>query len=65
MEFLFRHLLGRTPNNSEEVELYHKLLQNGNLAQAVDALINSTEYSQFFGEEVVPYQRNTSLKASH
>lgn len=65
VEFLFRHLLGRTPNNSEEVERYHKLLQNGNLAQAVDALINSTEYSQFFGEEVVPYQRNTSLKASH
>jgi phycobilisome core-membrane linker protein len=65
VEFLFRHLLGRTPANPGEIEQYNQLLQNGSLSQAVEALVNSPEYSQFFGEDVVPYQRNSSFRAGN
>ncbi len=63
VEFLFRHLLGRTPANPEEIQQYNQLLQNGGLSQAVECMTNSPEYRQFFGEDVVPYQRNPSLPA--
>ncbi|MCC5663519.1 phycobilisome rod-core linker polypeptide [Nostoc sp. CHAB 5784] len=57
IEFLFRHLLGRTPADQEEIRQYHNLLANSGLSAAVEAIIDSQEYSRYFGEDVVPYNR--------
>ncbi|MEC4985049.1 MAG: phycobilisome rod-core linker polypeptide [Oscillatoria sp. PMC 1068.18] len=59
VELLFRHLLGRTPVNAESAELERLLTEQG-LEAAATALINSSEYNRFFGENVVPYQRFSS-----
>jgi phycobilisome core-membrane linker protein len=60
IEFLFRHLLGRTPATQAEVNQYGKLLADHDLKAAVDALVDSTEYARYFGEDVVPYKRYSS-----
>ncbi len=57
IEFLFRHLLGRTPADQEEIRQYNNLLANSGLSAAVEAIIESQEYSCYFGEYVVPYNR--------
>ena len=65
IEFLFRHLLGRAPATQGEIRQYNKLLAEGGLKAAVDAMVNSPEYAQYFGEEVVPYPRYPSLPAGN
>lgn len=57
VEFLFRHLLGRSPATSVEIQQYTGLVANQGLKAAVDSLINGSEYACYFGEEVVPYKR--------
>uniref|UniRef100_UPI001F2FB0A0 phycobilisome rod-core linker polypeptide n=1 Tax=Nostoc sp. CMAA1605 TaxID=2055159 RepID=UPI001F2FB0A0 len=57
VELLFRHLLGRTPANSEEINQYGRILADSGLRATVTAIVNSAEYSSYFGEEVVPYTR--------
>ncbi|MCC5643047.1 phycobilisome rod-core linker polypeptide [Nostoc sp. CHAB 5824] len=61
IEFLFRHLLGRTPADQEEIRQYINLLANSGLSAAVEAIVESPEYSRYFGEDVVPYNRFPSL----
>ena len=65
IEFLFRHLLGRAPATQGEIRQYNKLLAEGGLKAAVDAMIESPEYAQYFGEDVVPYRRYPSLPAGN
>lgn len=57
VEFLFRHLLGRTPADQEEIRQYNNLLVDSGLSAAVEAIVESQEYSRYFGEDVVPYNR--------
>ncbi|HIK07814.1 MAG TPA: phycobilisome rod-core linker polypeptide [Trichormus sp. M33_DOE_039] len=57
VELLFRHLLGRLPANYEEISQYNKILADSGLRVAVEAIVNSAEYSSYFGEDVVPYSR--------
>ncbi|MEH1841031.1 MAG: phycobilisome rod-core linker polypeptide [Nostoc sp.] len=57
IEFLFRHLLGRTPADQEEIRQYNNLLGDSGLSAAVEAIVDSPEYSRYFGEDVVPYNR--------
>ncbi|MBD2307203.1 phycobilisome rod-core linker polypeptide [Chroococcidiopsis sp. FACHB-1243] len=65
IEFLFRHLLGRAPATQGEIRQYNKLLSEGGLRAAVDAMVESPEYAQYFGEDVVPYRRYPSLPAGN
>ncbi len=65
IEFLFRHILGRSPATQGEIQQYNKLLAEGGLKAAVDAMVNSPEYAQYFGEDVVPYRRFPSLPAGN
>ncbi|PLZ95830.1 photosystem I reaction center subunit X [Fischerella thermalis CCMEE 5268] len=65
IEFLFRHLLGRAPATQAEIRQYNKLLADGGLRAAVEAMVNSPEYARYFGEDVVPYQRFPSLPAGN
>ncbi|MGV0107945.1 Photosystem I reaction center subunit XI [Nostoc sp. DSM 114160] len=61
IEFLFRHLLGRTPATQEEIVQYNNLLTNSGLSAVVEAIVESPEYSRYFGEDVVPYNRFPSV----
>ncbi|MEH2046378.1 MAG: phycobilisome rod-core linker polypeptide [Nostoc sp.] len=65
IEFLFRHLLGRTPATQEEIGQYNNLLTNSGLSATVEAIVESPEYSRYFGEDVVPYNRFPSLLADN
>ncbi len=63
LELAFKHFLGRAPESREEVQKYFAIVSKGGLAALIDALINSTEYSDYFGEETVPYQRGLGQEA--
>lgn len=63
LELAFKHFLGRAPESREEVQKYFVIVTNGGLSALVDALVDSTEYSDYFGEETVPYQRGFGQEA--
>ncbi len=63
LELAFRHFLGRGPSSREEVQQYFSIVSSGGLAALVDALVDSQEYSDYFGEETVPYLRGLGQEA--
>ena len=63
IELAFRHFLGRGPSSREEVQKYFSIISNGGLPALVDALVDSQEYSDYFGEETVPYLRGLGQEA--
>ncbi|MBD2299524.1 phycobilisome rod-core linker polypeptide [Nostoc sp. FACHB-87] len=63
IELAFRHILGRGPSSREEVQKYFSIISNGGLAKLVDALVDSDEYADYFGEETVPYIRGLGQEA--
>ncbi|MBE9100740.1 phycobilisome rod-core linker polypeptide [Vacuolonema iberomarrocanum] len=63
LELAFRHILGRGPSSREEVQKYFSIVSNGGLPALVDALVDSKEYGDYFGEETVPYLRGLGQEA--
>jgi phycobilisome core-membrane linker protein len=63
LELAFRHILGRGPSSREEVQKYFSIVSSGGLSALVDALVDSQEYSDYFGEETVPYLRGLGVEA--
>ncbi|MGB5594069.1 MAG: phycobilisome rod-core linker polypeptide, partial [Crocosphaera sp.] len=63
LELAFRHILGRGPSSREEVQNYFSIVSDGGLAALVDALVDSQEYADYFGEETVPYIRGLGQEA--
>jgi phycobilisome core-membrane linker protein len=63
LELAFRHILGRGPSSREEVQTYFSIVSAGGLGALVDALVDSQEYSDYFGEETVPYLRGLGQEA--
>lgn len=63
LELAFRHFLGRGPSSREEVQKYFSIVSSGGLGALVDALVDSQEYSDYFGEETVPYLRGLGVEA--
>lgn len=63
LELAFRHFLGRAPSSREEVQSYFAIVSKGGLPALVDALVDSQEYSDYFGEETVPYLRGLGQEA--
>lgn len=63
LELAFRHILGRAPSSREEVRNYFSIVSSGGLAALVDALVDSKEYADYFGEETVPYLRGLGQEA--
>jgi phycobilisome core-membrane linker protein len=63
LELAFRHILGRGPSSREEVQNYFAIVSKGGLAALVDALVDSKEYADYFGEETVPYLRGLGQEA--
>lgn len=58
LELAFRHFLGRGPSSLEEFQKYFAILSATGLSGLVNAIVNSSEYADYFGEETVPYFRN-------
>jgi len=63
LELAFRHFLGRGPSSREEVQTYFSIVSSGGLPALIDALVDSQEYSDYFGEETVPYLRGLGQEA--
>jgi phycobilisome core-membrane linker protein len=63
LELAFRHILGRGPSSREEVQKYFAIVSSGGLSALVDALVDSREYGDYFGEETVPYLRGLGQEA--
>lgn len=63
LELAFRHILGRGPSSREEVQKYFSIVSTGGLSALVDALVDSNEYGDYFGEETVPYLRGLGQEA--
>ena len=55
IELNFKHLLGRAPQNKAEMLHHFTILQEQGYDAEIDSYLDSTEYQQRFGEEVVPY----------
>jgi phycobilisome core-membrane linker protein len=63
IEFLFRHLLGRAPLNQAEIADYNRVMAEQGFVAAVKMIVDSVEYTRYFGVDVVPYHRSPSLGA--
>ena len=61
VELCVNRLLGRDVHNERETQAWSIVLATKGLAGFVDALLNGTEYSANFGDDVVPYQRRRVL----
>jgi phycocyanin-associated rod linker protein len=57
IELNFKHLLGRAPYDESEVIYHLDLYQNQGFEADIDSYIDSEEYSQNFGDNIVPYYR--------
>ncbi len=55
IELNFKHLLGRAPQNKAEMLHHFTILQDEGYDAEIDSYIDSAEYQERFGEEVVPY----------
>ncbi len=63
VELAHRHFLGRGLSSREEFNKYFSIVSTGGLPALVDALVDSQEYSDYFGEETVPYLRGLGQEA--
>ena len=59
-ELNFQHLLGRAPESQAEVSEHVRRAQEDGFDADIDSYIDSEEYQNAFGENVVPFSRNVS-----
>lgn len=57
IELNYKHLLGRAPYDESEVSYHNDLYHNQGYDTEIDSYIDSVEYQQSFGDNVVPYYR--------
>ena len=60
VELNFQHILGRAPESQAEVSEHVRRCQEEGFEADIDSYVDSEEYQQAFGENVVPYSRNVS-----
>jgi phycoerythrin-associated linker protein len=61
-ELTFKHLLGRTPSGLEEMRMHSTILDTEGFEADIDAYIDSDEYQDAYGENLVPYYRGYKTK---
>lgn len=59
IENAFKHFLGRSPQNEEEIHVWDELLLRHGVGAMISAMIDSDEYRKAFGYFTVPYWRST------
>lgn len=57
IELNFKHLLGRAPNDYSEMVCHSQVLDERGFEADIDSYIDSDEYQENFGENIVPYHR--------
>jgi phycocyanin-associated rod linker protein len=57
IELNYKHLLGRAPYDESEVIFHLDLYQNEGYEADIDSYIDSVEYQESFGDNIVPYYR--------
>ncbi len=57
IELNFKHLLGRAPDNFEEMRYHSNILDRAGFDTDIDTYLDSDEYQNAFGENIVPYYR--------
>lgn len=62
IELNFKHLLGRAPYDESEVIKHLDIYQNFGFEADIDSYIDSAEYDENFGENIVPYYRGFSTQ---
>lgn len=55
IELAFRHILGRTPIDLEEMRGHSTTLDTQGFGADIDSFVDSAEYQDRFGEDTVPY----------
>lgn len=62
IELNLKHLLGRAPYDESEVIYHLDLYQNKGFEADIDSYIDSAEYDENFGDNIVPYYRGFSTQ---
>ncbi len=62
IELNFKHLLGRAPYDEAEISEHLDLYQNLGFEADIDSYIDSEEYVQSFGDNIVPFYRGFSTQ---
>ncbi len=62
IELNFKHLLGRAPYDESEIVEHLDLYQNQGFETDIDSYIDSEEYVQSFGDNIVPFYRGFSTQ---
>jgi phycocyanin-associated rod linker protein len=62
IELNYKHLLGRAPYDESEVIFHLDLYENEGYEADIDSYIDSPEYLENFGENIVPYYRGFSTQ---
>ncbi len=57
IELNFKHLLGRAPESYEEMVAHSEILDRNGYGAEIDSYIDSDEFINAFGENIVPYYR--------
>jgi phycobilisome core-membrane linker protein len=57
IEYIHRRLLGRPTYGRQEMNQYFDLCSKKGFYALIDAIIDSPEYTEAFGEDTVPYER--------
>jgi hypothetical protein len=57
IELNFKHLLGRAPNDYAEMQAHSAILDRQGYEAEIDSYLDSDEYYNAFGSNVVPYYR--------
>jgi phycobilisome core-membrane linker protein len=57
VEYIHRRLLGRPTYGRQELNAYYDICAKKGFYGLIDALIDSPEYTEVFGEDTVPYER--------
>ncbi len=57
IELNFKHLLGRAPDGLEEMRTHSTILDESSFEDDIDSYIDSDEYQNAYGENIVPYYR--------
>ncbi|NDJ22286.1 photosystem I reaction center subunit XII [Nostoc sp. B(2019)] len=57
IELNYKHLLGRAPNDESEITYHVEIYNSQGYEAEIDSYIDSPEYQESFGENIVPYYR--------
>ncbi len=63
IELNLKHLLGRAPYDESEVIYHLDLYQNQGFEADIDSYIDSEEYDENFGDNIVPYYRGFNTQS--